>query len=290
MRSALLLEYSGAAYSGSQSQPNGNAIQDKLIAALRGLGLDPKSVTLAGRTDAGVNARGQVMTFDLHGDGDPFKEIGDFKLALNALLPADIRLKEARINMPQSFHPRRDALHKWYRYQILSHPHKSPLSPSGSAWTHLKLDAERMAASACLLEGVHNFKSFKNNNSQVINDICHVQYARVHKKALPEGDLLILDIVSDRFLYKMVRNLMGQLLTVGSNALPPEAILQVMARHDRRACATAARPEGLSLMAIHYPPELNLFPEDPYIKLLNEFTLNQKDNLQHEQDLFRKAS
>ena len=83
---------------------------------------------------------------------------------------------------------------------------------------------------------------------------------------------------------------MGQLLTVGSNALPPEAILQVMARHDRRACATAARPEGLSLMAIHYPPELNLFPEDPYIKLLNEFTLNQKDNLQHEQDLFRKAS
>lgn len=291
MRVALLVEYDGSAFHGSQTQPDFPTVQVAIQNALRKLNLQTSAVSFASRTDAGVHALGQVAHFDV--DRAALANVKRLDLALNACLPPTVSIRAVHLDAGFDFHSRRDALCKWYRYRIYNGANRSVwASRQAAAHYHQLLDAERMEQAARLIYGVHDFRSFKDSDTHVDNDVCDILYAKVSR----DGDMVIFDIAADRFLYKMVRNITGQLIAIGNprNKLAPENILQVMALRDRRQAAPTARPEGLTLMAIKHKPPFNFFAEDQTVrqfeKLMNQrFTQTNMESPQDE-DLFRKAS
>ncbi|MGE3330624.1 MAG: tRNA pseudouridine(38-40) synthase TruA [Candidatus Melainabacteria bacterium] len=274
----LLVEYNGAAYHGSQYQPGHPTIQSALMDALTARHVAHSSMMMAGRTDAGVHAAGQV--YHVHVPAEYSREIQRLPALLNTILPPDIRVKAVAADPDCNVHAQRSAVAKWYRYQIYESDQPSVWKPPNALWRRpvqrkkpAPLAVDKMAAAARLIEGTHRFTSYKCANSPVKSDICRVISARIHQKPAQNGRFINFDIVSDRFLYKMVRNLMGQLLDIGTprKNLPPETLLQVLAREDRNAAAPAARPDGLTLMAVAYPPGEQPFPNDPLVRTLTEW-------------------
>jgi tRNA pseudouridine38-40 synthase len=291
MRVALLVEYCGDSFFGSQFQPERPTVQSAVQDALSKLNLKTSAVTFAGRTDAGVNALGQVAHFDI--DRDALAHVKRLDNALNAVLPRTVSIRSVVLDVGFDFHSRRDALYKWYRYAVHNASNRSVwASRQGTAQYHRPLDADLMNQAAQLILGSHNFKSFKDSDTDVANDVCDILYAQVVR----HGDMVFFDIVADRFLYKMVRNLTGQLIAIGQseNPLPPETILEVMAKQDRRYASATALPQGLTLMAIQHKPPFNFFAQDLTVRQLealisSRFTQTRMESLQDE-NLFRKAS
>jgi tRNA pseudouridine38-40 synthase len=286
IRIALLVEYCGRFYHGSQFQPNLNTVQSSLQDALQNLNLECSAVSFAGRTDAGVNAQGQVAHFDI--PRNALINVQNLAAALNAQLPDSIAIRDCYLNASDKFHSRREAQHKWYRYRIYNGRNRSALMGSDCVYYARKLDTDRMEQAAKLLLGTHNFKSFKDSNSPLTNDICTIRHIQVTR----ENDFINFDVAADRFLYKMVRNIAGQLLFIGSSEISqsPDSILDVLAEQDRSKAAFTARPEGLSLMAIVYPSPFNYFESDFRVRQLAQLLKsNQMESLQNE-NLFRKAS
>ncbi|HEY9686775.1 MAG TPA: tRNA pseudouridine(38-40) synthase TruA [Coleofasciculaceae cyanobacterium] len=287
-RVALLVEYCGDAFHGNQFQPGRPTVQQALQEALAGLNLPASAVSFAGRTDAGVHARGQVAHFDIAKAA--MANVQDLSGALNALLPETVSVKAVHFT-DRRFNSRREATCKWYRYVIYNHPSRSAWAGRQAA-AHVRplLDAARMDEAAKLILGLHDFRSFKDSATQEVDDICHIQHAQVRR----DGDFIIFDIVADRFLYKMIRNLTGQLMTIGHSErpLPPETILSVMAERDRRKAAATAKPDGLSLMAILYQAPFNFFDADVHVRQLKQILKHpQLESLQNDnENLFRKAS
>lgn len=267
-RVALLLEYNGKSFRGSQFQPAWRTVQGEMMAALKQLNMDVSGYIASSRTDSGVHSRGSVVRFDVPKGG--LKNVPDLRLALNRFLPDDLRVKDWRIGC-DGFHALKAATHKWYRYKIYNAPQPSVWMPPDAVWVREPLDVARMNRAARLITGEHNFKSFKCPDTSVEDDVCRVTYAHVLAKTSHEGGLLVIfDIVSNRFLYKMVRNLMGQLVTIGRDNQPPESILDVLDQQDRQAASTAADPNGLCLMAVNYPAPYNYFSRDQHIRILNQ--------------------
>lgn len=285
IRVALLVEYCGQFFHGSQFQPNKATVQHTIQQALQQLNLTTSAVSFAGRTDAGVNAHGQVAHFDI--EADTLLNVPNLAKALNAVLPDTVSIRDAQVDTGRHFNSRREAVGKWYRYVIHNAPCRSVWASRGSSCHIPKaLDAERMAEAARFLLGSHDFKSFKDSDTHVINDICNIFHAEVVR----DGDFIIFDVAADRFLYKMVRNIVGQLMAIGSteHPLPPDSILQVLAERDRSKAAATARPEGLTLMAVLYKPPFNFFEKDVYVQQFKNI-LKSMESLQNE-NLFRKAS
>jgi tRNA pseudouridine38-40 synthase len=285
IRVALLVEYCGTSFHGSQFQPELPTIQGALQDALKRLNLETSAVTFAGRTDTGVHAVGQVAHFDVPEDG--LRQVPDLVLALNAVLPATVAVRASRLDVGRPFHSRREAVAKWYRYKIYNSSHRSAwASQMPAAHYHYRLDETLMNQAAQLILGEHEFTSFKDSGSVVTSDICCIQHAKVVR----DGDFIILDVAANRFLYKMVRNIVGQLMLIGNanNPHPPEAILKVLAERDRRKAARSASPEGLTLMAVQYKSPFNFFEKDVYVQQFKNI-LKSMESLQNE-NLFRKAS
>lgn len=285
IRVALLVEYCGQFFYGSQFQPNKSTVQSEMQGALSRLHLKASAVSFAGRTDANVNAYGQVGHFDIAENA--LSNIPNLTKALNAVLPETISVRDAYIDAGRQFNSRRDAQYKWYRYVIHNAATRSVWAERRSSLHYAKpLDANRMAQAAKLLMGVHDFKSFKDSATKITNDICDIQHADVYR----DGDFIIFDIAADRFLYKMVRNLVGQLMVIGNakKPLPPETILQVLAEKDRQKAAKTACPKGLTLMAVLYKSPFNFFEKDVHVQQLKNI-LKPMESLQNE-NLFRKAS
>lgn len=288
-RVVLLLEYNGSPYSGSQFQSQGDrvlpTIQSEIEKALRRLNLQTSAVHLSGRTDAGVNARGQVAHFDLRSD-EGLKNIPFLASSLNAVLPDSISVKAAVSGVSREFNSQRDATHRWYRYTVYNYKTRSAMAPADSAWESKPLDVELMNRAAGMILGTHNFKAFRCSDSETPGDICTVYHSAVRR----EGNLVIFDIVANRFLYKMVRNLMGLLLMIGKRqtSLTPESIVEILESLDRNFVSwPTAKPEGLSLMAVQYPKGLNVFETDEHVQTLKQ--LLKMESMQDE-NLFRKAS
>jgi tRNA pseudouridine38-40 synthase len=284
-RVALLVEYCGKSFYGSQFQPQYPTVQSAIQDALLRLSLKTSAVSFAGRTDAGVNAKGQVAHFDVI--ADDLERIPHLPSALNAVLPDTISVRDVKLGTGREFNSRREATCKWYRYSIHNAVNRSVWANlAGSAHYRKPLNAELMNQAAQLLSGMHNFKSFKDSDTAVTNDICTIYHANVVR----DGDFIIFDIAADRFLYKMVRNIVGQLTAIGNadKPLASETILTVLEQQDRSKAAATARPEGLSLMAILYKSPFNYFETDVYVQQLKTI-LKPMESLHHE-NLFRKAS
>lgn len=284
-RVALLVEYCGHNFCGSQLQRNQPTVQLALQDALSRLNLKTSAVSFASRTDTGVHALGQVAHFDIA--PDELNNVPNLVAALNAVLPQDVAVRAVENSLDRSFNSRRDAQAKWYRYKVYNSLSRSVWASQGAAALHrTPLDAEVMNQAAALLLGEHDFTSFKSLNGKETHEICHIYHANVVR----DGDFIIFDVAANRFLYKMVRNIIGQLMTIGNanNLLPPDTVLKVLAERDRRSAAFTAPPEGLTLMAIQYKPPFNLFEKDVYVQQFKNI-LKSMESLQNE-NLFRKAS
>lgn len=240
----LLLAYDGTAYRGWQVQPESRTVQGVLLEALRPLAGPTVRVTGASRTDAGVHALGQVASVVAGRSLSP----AVVRAALNATLPRDVRVLDARI-VPATFDARRSARLKRYGYLIASGPVASPFL-RGYAW-HVPrpLDVRAMRAALADVRGKHDFSAFQAAAGRDRVPVCTVYTARL---VAARGRVGVL-VSADAFLHHMVRNLVGTVLEVGHGRRPPGWVADVLAGRDRRRAGPTAPPQGLFLLSVRYP-------------------------------------
>ncbi len=287
-RIALLLEYFGPAFSGAARQIEAYTVQGALENTLAKLNIPHTGVCLAGRTDAGVHAKGQVVHFDIPFQG--LNQIPSLNLSLNAKLPHTMSVKDSVI-VPlsevkkQNFHATVSAQWRWYQYRIFNQPLRSTWKRPDAAWVRYPMDVERMAEGARYFLGEHDFESFKCPRTDNMNNVCNVIHSRLYRE---DENYIVFDIVANRFVYKMVRNLMGLLIQIGlDDRLQPEDIPQIIGCKARQDSFSTAQPEGLSLMAVHYPKPWDFFQNDVYVTTLNQII---QESSSYEKNVLRKAS
>jgi tRNA pseudouridine38-40 synthase len=238
----LDIEYDGSAFRGWAKQPGLRTVQGELEAALATVLREPVELTVAGRTDTGVHARGQVASFVI-GVGVP----GDLARRLNGVGPDDIAVTSAAL-AADGFDARRDATSRTYRYRILARPSPSPFEQGRSLWWPHRLDRDALDACAAALIGTHDFTAFTPTQTD------HVRFERDVLAAswTTEGDIVSFHITADAFMRNMVRVLVGTQLEVASGRRSPESFKQLLAGAPRSAAGDTAPPHGLYLESVSY--------------------------------------
>ena len=242
----LILEYDGTNYAGWQRQPNHLTIQEALEAAIEGVTQTKVSVIGAGRTDAGVHALGQVVSFQIGRDFSAEQ----WTRALNAHLPEDIVVRTVRL-VPDSFHARYAAQGKLYEYRILNRPERPALERQHCWHLYGPLDDAAMNQAALSLIGSHDFSSFETQPTENDNPRCHLQRLAVYR----QGDLLRIEAYADRFLKQMVRSIVGTLVDVGMKKRPASEMITLLNARNRSAVGKTAPPQGLFLVRVDYDPD-----------------------------------
>lgn len=249
----LLLEYDGTDFAGWQAQAGRRTVQGALEAAITRVTGRRAAVMGAGRTDAGVHAEGQVANVQLETRVVP----AALARALNAVLPRDVavvRLARA----PGSFHARRDARSKFYRYMIWNGRAPSPLRARRSVWVRAALDLDAMREAAAALVGEHDFASFQASGSSVLTT--RRTLTRLELRGRGAGALQ-LEVEGSGFLRHMVRTLAGTLLEVGRGRRAADSMAELLAARDRRRAGPTAPARGLTLVRVEYgfrPPGADL--------------------------------
>lgn len=238
-----IVAYDGTNYQGFQRQKNGVGVQQVLEKALTKVLKEPILIKAAGRTDAGVHALGQVISFTTSSRIPP----ENYRRALEPHLPPDIAVREA-FYAPDDFHARFDAVDKTYQYKLLYSPLPDPTQRNTTWEFREKLDVDKMNEAAALLLGKHDFTSFKNQGSQDTSPVRTLTEAHW----VQDGDLFTFTITGDGFLYRMVRNIVGCLVRVGTGAWTKEDFARVLAARNRKQAGMAAPPQGLYLMHVSY--------------------------------------
>ncbi len=246
-RVKLIVAYDGTNYHGWQVQPNGNTIEAELNRHLSDLLGEEIHVTGASRTDAGVHALGNVAVFDTSARMPADK----ISYAMNTRLPADIRIQDSR-EVAADFHPRFCNTIKTYEYRILNRRFPDPTKRLYSFFYYYPLDVEKMRAAAAYLVGEHDFRSFCTMKPELEENTVRTVYTLDIRK---DGDMIILRITGNGFLYNMVRIIAGTLIRAGGGFFPPEYMQTILESCDRKMASETARPEGLTLVEIRYPDE-----------------------------------
>ena len=243
----LTLSYDGTAYAGWQLQNEQPTLQGALERALLRLTGESIRVVASGRTDAGVHARGQVVSFRTASTLPA--EV--FVRALNDILPKDVAVLAAA-DAPEDFHAIRAAKSKRYRYVL--HDGRLPdVFLRRYAW-HVwrRLDEAAMARAAAPLRGRHDFSSFATLGSPRKTSIRTVSDLMVARLPSPDADVIHIEVEADGFLYNMVRSIVGTLVEVGRGARPESFPAEALAACDRRAAGPTAPPQGLILLGVTY--------------------------------------
>lgn len=249
---SIVLEYIGTNYSGSQVQPDKVTIQSELNKALctlnRDIGFDkndnPKTIKtiFSGRTDAGVHSKGQVVHFE---SSKPIVA-SRFLNSLNGLLPDDISVKSIQ-EVDEDFHAQLSAKYRVYQYKIVNRQQRS-VWDGHSLLIREPLDVERMNKSLSFLIGEHDFTSFKSARTENPAKDCVVYKA----ECIKQGDVITFEIAANRFLYNMVRTIVGTMLKIEHEKLDPEFMKQVLEAKDRTKAGATISPDGLTLVEVGY--------------------------------------
>lgn len=247
---ALLIEYDGTNYCGWQIQNNGRTIQSEIEKVLNLLFDFETSVIGAGRTDAGVHAKGQVAHVLLI---KPIL-IPENKLAyvINSKLPADIRIKKASI-LDYEFHARFDAIAREYSYTISSI--YSVFEKNFTVYSYKLPSFEKLNEAAYLFLGKHDFSAFSKINEATKNYFCNVELSNW----LQINDYKIrFEIKADRFVYGMVRALVGVMIAYANGKIDKEIIISELQKPTRRNLAPSYPPHGLILEKVYYRENIGL--------------------------------
>jgi len=266
VRLRIDLGYDGSAFSGWAAQPGRRTVQDVLAAALgRVLRMPaPPALTVAGRTDAGVHARGQVVHADVpaaawtalagSGKADSGKAGSAPVARLAAVLPPDVRVHAAG-PAPDGFDARFSALWRRYSYRVCDDPARAdPLRRHETLWTPRRLDLAAMNEAAAALTGEHDFAAFCRRREGATT----VRTLRVLTWHRDEADVAVATVAADAFCHNMVRALVGALLAVGEGRRPPGWPAGVLAAAVRDPAVRVVAPHGLCLEEVGYPPPAEL--------------------------------
>ena len=237
-----VIEYDGTDYLGFQLQAEGRTVQGEVERALAKITRRETRVIGAGRTDAGVHAIGQVISFVPQWK----HSLPELHRAMNALLPEDVAVHQMAW-VADDFHPRFDAVSREYRYTVLNQSLRSPLARR-FAYHYLKpLDVEAMDRAARCLVGSHDFASF-GRPPQGENTVRQVYRAECSR----QDHFTYFDVVANAFLYRMVRNIVGTLLLVGTGELSPKGFEEILQVRDRGRASSPVPARGLCLMRVNY--------------------------------------
>jgi tRNA pseudouridine38-40 synthase len=244
LKYALIVEYEGTRYSGFQFQKNARTVQEEIETAITRFTGEAVRIKAAGRTDAGVHATGQVVTFD----SDAGHPDGVVVRALNSHLPDDIAVKEAH-RVADTFDPRRCATARTYVYTIDCGATRSPVR----RWTtyHLgrTLDVGRMTEAAEALKGIHDFARFsgplERPDASTVREIFAIDIGE-------DSETVRIEVSGNAFLPHQVRRMAGALVDVGLGKLTSEDIRRLLEGSDAGLVARALPPQGLCLVSVQY--------------------------------------
>lgn len=245
MRAALLLEYDGTRFVGWQRQATGASVQEVLETAAAKLNHGaPVASVVAGRTDAGVHAEGQVAQLDLAADMPPDK----LRDALNYhMKPHPVVVLRAAV-APDGWNARFSAVGRAYRYRILNRRARPALLADRVWHVAAALDEAAMHAAAQTLLGRHDFSSFRAAACQANSPLRTLDRLDVRR----DGDIVEVFAEARSFLHHQVRNLVGTLRLVGDGSWPVERVAAALAARDRSAAGPTAPPDGLCLTGVRY--------------------------------------
>lgn len=249
MRIALGLEYDGTDFLGWQRQRHGPSVQSTLERALSYVADAPIEVVCAGRTDAGVHARCQVVHFDTNAERSPRA----WALGVSSRLPDSVCVLWAQ-PVSEDFHARFSARARRYRYMILNRSMRPALDVRYVAWERLPLDATAMHQAAQILLGEHDFNAFRTVACQAKSPVRTVHEITIRR----EHEHVIVEIQANAFLHHMVRNIVGSLLLIGRGEQPKEWLAQLLAGRDRALAGATAVAAGLAFLNPLYPTDSGL--------------------------------
>ncbi len=252
MRLALGIEYDGTDFCGWQRLSHERSVQAEVEAALTFVAAHPVEVTCAGRTDAGVHARCQVVHFD----SDATRSERAWVLGANSRLARDVAVLWAR-PVADGFHARFGARARRYRYTILNRPVRAALAARFVTWERVPLDVEAMQRAAQALVGEHDFSAFRTVACQANSPMRNVHAIAVARR----GDEVAIEIEANAFLHHMVRNIVGSLLPIGRGERAEAWLAELLHGRDRSVAGPTAPASGLAFLAPRYPAEWNLPPE-----------------------------
>ncbi len=238
----LNIEYDGAGFRGWARQPGLRTVQGELEAALATVLREPVELTVAGRTDTGVHALGQVASFETGAEVP-----ADLMRRLNGIGPEDVAVTAARV-VADGFDARRDARSRSYRYRLLARPAPSPFELSRALWWPHRVDREALDACAAALVGSHDFTAFTPTQTD------HVRFERdIHAASwTEEGDILAFRVTADAFMRNMVRVLVGTQLEAASGRRTVGSFASLLEGAPRTAAGDTAPPHGLYLESVTY--------------------------------------
>ncbi|CAN5692530.1 tRNA pseudouridine(38-40) synthase TruA [soil metagenome] len=250
MKLAGLVEYDGEEFAGWAAQPDHRTVEGTLSEALETILQVPVKISVAGRTDAGVHAAGQVISFGADTDLTP--HLVAYKTS--AVLPKDLAIRRC-VEVPEDFDARRDARSRSYEYRIVNSPVRSPLLWRRSLYVARKLDPGLLRAAGEIVLGTHKFRSFTPSRTY------HVRFERVITESFWEtrDELLTYNITANSFLYGMVRSLVGTMLEVAEGKRTLSDFERLLSDGDRTEAGPAVLARGLNLTNVEY--ELDLWKE-----------------------------
>jgi tRNA pseudouridine38-40 synthase len=240
---AGLVEYDGADFAGWATQPGLRTVEGVLSEALATVLRQPVKLTVAGRTDAGVHASGQVISFEAQTDLRP--ALISYKAT--AVLPKDVALRRC-VAVHDDFDARKDARSRTYDYAVVNDEIRSPLKRHRAAYVPRRLDVGLLSAVAQLVEGTHDFTAFTPSKGY------HVRFERVitHSLWTTHDDLLRYRITADSFLYGMVRTLVGTMLEVAGGKRDLTGFGRLLTGGSRSEAGPAVTSRGLTLVGVGY--------------------------------------
>ena len=243
MKLAGLVEYEGTDFAGWAAQPERRTVEGVLSDALSTVLRQPVKMSVAGRTDAGVHASRQVVSFEAETDLRP--ALISYKTT--ALLPKDVALRRC-VATRDEFDARKDARSRTYEYSLVNDEIRSPLERHHAGYAPQKLDLNLLSAAAKLVEGTHDFRAFTPQKSY------HLRFERIvtSSRWTRNHDLLRYRITADSFLYGMVRALVGTMLEVAGGKRKLEEFERLLDGGERREAGPAAPARGLTLVNVGY--------------------------------------